>query len=32
LYSKRIKWIGACASTIQISTNTVRRIPSDFLE
>jgi hypothetical protein len=29
---KRIKWIGACASTIRISTSTVRRIPSDFLE
>jgi hypothetical protein len=28
LYSKRIKWIGACASTILISTNIVRRIPS----
>jgi hypothetical protein len=32
LVLKKIKWIGACASTIQISTNTVRRIPSDFLE
>jgi hypothetical protein len=31
LYSKRIKWIGACALIIWISTNTVRRIPSGFL-
>jgi hypothetical protein len=32
LVLKRIKWIGTCASTIQISTNTIRRIPLDFLE
>jgi hypothetical protein len=32
LVLKRIKWIGACVSTIQISTYTVRRIPLDLLE
>jgi hypothetical protein len=32
LVLKRIKLIGACASTILISTNTARRIPSDYLE
>jgi hypothetical protein len=31
LVLKRIKWNGACASTIRISTNTVQRIPSGFL-
>jgi hypothetical protein len=31
LVLKKIKWIGACASTIRISTNTVQRIPSGFL-
>jgi hypothetical protein len=32
LVLKRIKWIGTSALTIHISTNTVRRIPSDSLE
>jgi hypothetical protein len=32
LVLKRIKWIGACVSTIHISTNIVQRIHSDFLE
>jgi hypothetical protein len=31
LVLKKIKWIGACASTIWISTNIAQRIPSDFL-
>jgi hypothetical protein len=32
LVHKKIKWIGACASTIPISTNTVQRILSGSLE
>jgi hypothetical protein len=32
LVLKRIKLIGACASTILISTSIVRRIPSGFLD
>jgi hypothetical protein len=32
LVLKRIKLIGACVSTILISTSIIRRIPSGFLE